>query len=124
MKFKMTALALLLIASAARAEWLWLGGTDHADYYIDRTTIRHTGELAEAWTLTNLIQRDLDGEMSRSQSVQYDCQNGLYRFLNQSFYNGSMATGEVVRSATGSSFWIPIAKKTFGKTEFQAVCAR
>lgn len=117
-------LALLMLASGARAGWVEMGRTDEGTFYLDPATVRQAGSHLEVWELTDLKARDEGSELSRRSRVAYDCKQGLTRVLSLETYLDPMATGRTVVSVEREGLWKEVPAGTAYETGFKTVCAK
>jgi hypothetical protein len=92
-------LACLLATSAASAftEWAKVAETDvGTSIYIDYKTIRKDGNLRMVWEITDLKQRNKDGEMSRRIRSEYDCKEERANVLSISHHTDGMTAGKTL----------------------------
>lgn len=116
-------LTLLLASSGAWAEWVKVGETDNAVFYIDPATIRKEGNLRRVWNITDLKQRGNLGELSRRARYEYDCKQERQRILSISGHSGPKASGETLGSE-GPTQWNEIPPETVSETIIKLVCAK
>jgi len=122
-------LVLLLSTSTAWAEWAHIGETDHAVLYINPASIRKDGNLVTSSQLpyyknrqlTNYKEeQDSDG-MSIQTTVEYDCQQGRYRFLSIRRHAEPMGAGATLLE-TDNGPWHNITPDTASETLFLILC--
>ena len=65
-------LMLLMIATAASAEWTIAGGNATADSYVDRATIRRNGNFVKMWNLMDYktVKKSVAGKSYLSEKQQ------------------------------------------------------
>ena len=115
--------ALLMFAtSSAWADWVQYAESARSVYYLDPATIRQNGNLRTVWELSDLKERDPDGELSRRALMEYDCDGERLRTLSLSTHSGPMATGKVLVTASDST-WDYVAPGTIGDAALRLVCA-
>jgi len=62
---KFIALLVLFFASGgAWSEWVRVGETADVVFYIDPTTVRKDGDLRKVWSIQDLKERHIDGDLS------------------------------------------------------------
>ena len=122
-------LVLLLITSAAWAEWAQVGETDHAVLYIKPASIRKHGNLVTVSQLTDYQNRRLTdykdqqntGGMSLQTTIEYDCQLGKYRFLSIRRHTEPMGVGATLLE-TDNGPWHNMTPDTASETLFLILC--
>jgi hypothetical protein len=96
------ALAFLLAAGGARAEWYSLGRTDTFRLYLDPQTIRMNGDLAQVWQLMDFtVAQWADAQTaigSIKSLLEYDCAQPRSRTLLAEAYTEQMEAGRMVAS--------------------------
>jgi len=116
-----TALALLMIATSAQAEWSHLTSGPSADVYIDYSAIKKTRHGVRVWILTD-YSRSTTRSLSSVHLDEYDCNEERFRILSSRGYAGHKATGAIVSSEESLGEWIYIAPRTLADIQLQAVC--
>ena len=124
MKRLLLGLMLLVTATAASAEWTRVGGTndgtDDFIQYVDRATIRKSGNFVKMWNLRNYkTVRTLAGYSLLSMMTQeeYDCMEEKRRLLAYSWFDGQMGNGKVVVSnGNVRGEWEPISPGSINET--------
>lgn len=117
-------LLMLLVACPVWAEWIVIGVTSNAVFYIDRATIRKNGDLRRVWVIQDLKQRDSDGVMSRRVLEEYGCKEKRRRILEISVHSERMAGGHNLDTDSTPSEWERIAPGVTAEGIFGVVCAR
>ena len=116
-------LLLLIVSAPVRAEWVDLGTSPSATWYIDRATIRKETHLRKAWVLNDLKQRAPDGHLSRRGFYEFDCKDGRMRVLTMYSYSGQMAQGKGLKYEN-SDVWVHVAPGTANGTLLGYACAQ
>ncbi|NJD34191.1 MAG: hypothetical protein FIA96_05040 [Betaproteobacteria bacterium] len=136
MKKTLLLIALLLVQTFARAEWIEISTGDSigdVSVYIDSAAVRRDGNAFFFWTLWDFahIQADVPGVPYRSAKSQQEinCATKQARTLTLSYHSEQMALGQVVLSYSfdGSAgefdrSWKPIMPNTFFSVIFESVC--
>ncbi len=82
------------------SEWVVFEATPEATIYIDPSSIRREGDLAEMWALIDYPtpQPDKTGKQVLSDKLQYqyDCSGRQLSIIATSAHAGPMATGEII----------------------------
>ena len=116
---------LLLATGSAWAGWEEVGeSSTETTFYIDRATIRKDGNLRRMWSLTDLKQRDKNGEMSRRSKSEYDCKGERMRYLALSTHSESMAGGKTLLNEGEEEMWRAIPPGTAAEAILEMACAQ
>lgn len=95
-------LLLVIAAMPAWAERMAMGETQDAIMYIDPTSIRKNGDRSRVWAIQKLKQRDVVGQVSRRNLMEFDSNEEKFRVLTASDHSGPMATGATRSQPAGS----------------------
>ena len=89
----------LVMSSVAYAEWI-LVTTDKllTNYYVDYKRIRKHDGKVYYWELGELLRTDQNGMRSAIIYIEAECGRFRFRYLNQTYYNDMMGSGEVLFS--------------------------
>ncbi len=106
-------------AAVAAAEWEPMGSTlkGESDFYVARSTIRRSGDLAKMWEMIdNKAATVIDGKRTFSARYlwEYDCKGSRRRMLAASAYAGHLGKGAVVGS---ENFPPPYSWQTVGPSD-------
>jgi len=115
---------LLLAVSPVWAKWEKAAETDEAVIYIDSAKLRKNGQFRRVWRLQDLKRRDPDGVLSRRGLQEFDCKGKRFRVLSGTGYEGSMGTGQALRSFDSATEWVDIRPGTSAADILRRVCAR
>lgn len=124
---------LLLVAShtlsevSASAEWYLLDGNDKAKVYIDRETIKRTGDVVRLWVLDDLKTPHTRGFSSFSSvraHEEHDCSKERFRLLAIEQFAGNMGAGDSLYKKSGESGWSPIPRGTMAQSVWKFVCGK
>ena len=127
--FRLVAILFVILASGiARAEWMLVGSTDQADFYVDKTTVVKQGSKSKMWSMQNLkkgmvYQGNL--VLSTKDYQEFDCQLQTMRLLSSTAYSKSMGSGAVVLNIDGEKNLqkpTPVAPETPGRTLWKVAC--
>ena len=122
---------LLVTAGAASAEWTFVsdtgGDTDDYIQYVDRATIRKSGNLVKMWGLRDYktVQKAAAGDSYLSGNAQskYDCKEEKLRLLALTIFDGRMGGGKVVYSdGNYKDEFEPIEHRSFGEAPWKVAC--
>lgn len=101
----------------AQDRWVLVGSTGDTDTYVDRSTIRRTGNVVRYW-LKREYQNDA---MKRSQArvlTEIDCDQGRIRYLQIAYYFLD-GTND---SKPGGAVWEFVAPDTIADGQLRFVC--
>jgi len=122
---KFVALALLLAAHCAHAEWLAVGEQNGASFYIDLQTATGTGDIRQAWELLDMPEPDVDGVRSLRFKMEYDCKGKRSRGLAMLTFADRMAAGtELSRLGEDPDGWEDVEAGTIFETRLRAACGK
>ena len=122
---KFVALALLLAAHCAHAEWLAVGEQNGASFYIDLQTATGTGDIRQAWELLDMPEPDVDGVRSLRFKMEYDCKGKRSRGLAMLTFAERMAGGtELSRLGEDPDGWEDVEVGTMFDTRLRAACGK
>ena len=117
-----------MTATAASAEWTQSDGNDRLIQYVDRATIRKSGNLVKMWNLRNYkTVRTLAGYsiLSSKEQSEYDCKEEKSRLLAVIWFDGQMGNGKVVVSnGNVRGEWSPIEPGSVGETKWKIACGK
>jgi len=122
---KCVALALLIAAHTAHADWLALGEQNGATFYVDLQTVTGTGETRQAWELLDMPDPDVDGVRSLRFKMEYDCKGTRSRGLEVIAYADRMAAGkELNRLGADPEGWEDVEPGTLFDMRLRAACGK
>ena len=122
---KFVALALLIVAQLAHADWLVLGEQNGASLYIDLQTVTGTGDTRQAWELLDMPEPDVDGVRSLRFKMEYDCKGARSRGLQMLAFADRMAAGkELNRLGEDPEGWEDVEPGTIFDTRLRAACGK
>lgn len=122
--------AAALANTPASGKWDILGTWDSngpVDMYVDRGTIRKTGNVAQMWDLMDFKSpRTIAGSrfLSVHNQYAYDCANVRRRMLATRGYSDHMARGNVIASDDNGLPWEPIPADSPFMTHWKTACAK
>ena len=88
------AVAALLCAHAAQAQWVLVGPPGEAEFYVDRSSISAQGDTLRVWEMLSLAKPDGEGTHSSRFLMEYDCKGSRSRGLEMVTYGQAMAKGD------------------------------
>lgn len=112
-----------LVAAPASAEWVRVGETDEAVFYIESTTIRKDRHLRWVWEVQDFKQMREDGLMSRRVLDEFDCREEEVRILSMFNHAEPMAKGKASLLSNDPFISIAIQRSTPAEVIFNIVCA-
>lgn len=118
---------LLTVAStSAMAEWTKINSDDEFNSYVDKSSIRRTGNLVKMWTLTDfksLVTPEYSKPfLTMITQKEYDCKNESSRSLYITTYDGNMGFGKVISSERLNANSSPVSPDSIQEREFEIVC--
>ena len=119
------AIFLLLVSSAARAEWKSVGEDGAAAIYADPATIVRSGNTATLWSLLDYkaFQRMVEvGYFSQKTLVEYDCAKHNARGLGVSLHAEHLGEGKVIYEDTSPHEWEPVLPETITEMLWNIAC--
>ena len=123
MKRLLLGLMLLVTAGAASAAWTLVGPNDDITLYVDRATIRRTGNFVKMWILFDYIKVDVTHQSSRSQN-EFDCKGEKMRALAITSFSGQMLSGTVNHTENTTGEWTAVAPQSMGETMWKIACGK
>jgi hypothetical protein len=87
------------MSSVANAEWILVTRDKlFNNYYVDFKRIRKHDGKVYYWELGELSQATKNGLKSARIYIEAECERFRFRYLNQTYYNDIMGSGEVISS--------------------------
>jgi hypothetical protein len=117
-------------ATAAAAHWERLGSSaanGGMDLYVDRSTIRKSGHLAQMWDLWDFKAAHAWGDkrfLSVRNRYEYDCTSPRNRMLATSGFSEHMGQGAVVASDDKTLPWQPVPADSLFMTHWKVACGK
>ena len=122
---KFVAIALLLAAHCAHAEWLAVGEQNGASFYIDLQTVTGTGDTRQAWELLDMPEPDVDGVRSLRFKMEYGCKGKRSRGLAMLTFADRMTAGtELSRLGEDPDGWEDVEPGTMFDMRLRAACGK
>lgn len=124
----LTVAALLILCSAAYADWAEVERfEDDTRIYVDRTTARRDGDLAEVLHLVRWGEPQIDpGQppyLSTVVRTAYDCANKREKYLASASYAGAMGNGaKVVSDDEEAEKWYSISDGSMEEKLWKLAC--
>lgn len=125
-------LALLLLPTLAPAQerWVYVGGNDDVDAFVDKQSLRRTGSKVKAWVRVNYsTPRDSGDSKKKFQSAvslsMHNCADRTSSTLQVAQYSSIGGTGETVWSMTCEdkpSTYSDVIPETIGEAVLEYVC--
>ena len=127
MKRLLLGLMLLVTATAASAEWTAVGENEDITLYVDRATIRRSGNFVKMWSLFDSKKAEVFAGkvfLSRRTQDEYDCKEERRRFLAFTTFSGQMLSGAVNYNDSDTEKWVPVAPGSIGETQWKIACGK
>lgn len=124
-KKTLLAITLALSSMAASAAWEKAAANDTQALYIDRSSIRKSGNMAKMWAMTDLNKPLIianESALSTKRQDEYDCKRERLRTVFFAFYSGHMGGGETLISNPKALDWAPVAPGTMSQSLWEAAC--
>ena len=127
---KLLSLSLLVISTAASADWVKINGPagTSPEKFIDTGAIRQTGPMntmRRVWEISNFSNGVSYKVLSIKNYMEYDCKDRRIRVLEESNFSEHWAQGENL-TVTGGDIkpgnWSVIRKGSVSATVFDRVC--
>lgn len=112
----------LLISTSAWAEWLFVGASAQADFYIETSSILREGSHRQVLELLNLKQVDPQGNRSYVALYEYDCEGGRARILRSACFDGAMGGGRKTSECHVPGNWSQPGEASAGLVKLKMVC--
>ena len=127
--FKRTLLALLLALAmcAARAEWIRVGATEQANFYIDSELKNRAGSHVVIWALRDFPYSHLGAGgyfLSSKDELEIDCANQRLRRIFTSDHPRHMGGGDFVYSEHGPMSWNKVPTDSIMQRLVDVACLR
>lgn len=131
MKKLMVVILLAGISTSAMAEWIKINEGENTDIYVNKSSIRRTGNLVKMWSLYNFKTSEKDFEndkphLSSINQMYYDCQNESSHPLYSIEYDGNMGLGNVTFRSSGNvqTKDSPVIPDSIGEMEWKIACGK
>ena len=123
-----TAITLLaLVSGYAGAEWVSIGNQGQAEVFVDKATIKRSGELATIWTVSALKTPGSAGGktyVSLKRQDEFDCKGLRTRGVQISAHPEPMGEGVAIVSEKGTGAWVAVVPDTPAETQLKIACAK
>jgi len=130
MRYVITSILLAAVTGNACASWTVInvnrdaGQTSH----IELATVRHTGNMAKMWTMTDYAEPqpliNAAPYLSSVMLYEYDCKELRMRALSINSYSGNMSSGKTNWSLNTATEWEYVRPGTIGCLSLEAACKR
>jgi hypothetical protein len=111
----------------ANANWSFVDSTDDGVLFVDKSTIRKTGNMVKMWILFDFNNKPKHGrtsDRSRQSQDEFNCNDELWRERYSVSYSGNMGGGEVIDSFSTPTTWAPVGPTSIGKAMWNIACGR
>jgi hypothetical protein len=125
-------LMMLLTAAGASAAATWVevasDETQAATFYVDPTSVRRSGDVAQMWSLYDF--KTVTGtagmeHLSAKGQREYDCKGERVRLITLVLYSGNMGEGAEVHDISDPlSRWEPVPRNSIGEALWKAACRK
>jgi len=120
---------LLALSSDVIAEWVKVADVmlGKGTSYVDKTTIRRSGDTATMWSLTDIVTPEaIDGRpyLSQKSRYEYDCKDNHVRSTATSRYTGNMGSGNLVASDDQVGQWMAAAPYSLLDYMLKVACGK
>jgi len=125
MRKAISILALVVISSAASADWVKAVTSDPVDIYVEPASIKQAGNKMKIWELHNYDSlQELNGKrvLSLKTQTEYDCEKERFRSLAGVGYARKMGEGDVRFTDNEPDKWAPVVPGTIGEEVWKLVC--
>ena len=123
-----TAVTLLALASGhAMAEWVSIGSQGQAEVFVDKATIKRSGDLATIWSINALKTPGSAGGktyVSLKRQDEFDCKGLRTRGVQISAHGEPMGEGAAIVSEKGPGAWVAVVPDTPAETLLKIACAK
>lgn len=114
---------MLAVSGNAMSEWDQIGSNENATVYIDRKTIRKSGDNIEIWTLLDFKVNPRPAFWSGMMQLEFNCRKNLARVLYLETYSEKMGRGTAMTSwDSPNEEWQPIVLGTLHNDVFESIC--
>ena len=120
-------LMLLVTATAARAEWVLVDDGDQIITYVDRSTIRRSGNLVKMWHMMDFktVQTvEPYNFYSGTYQVEYECKEETSKNLALNVYSGKVGTGKSLYTYAKPGDAIPISPRSIAEALWKIACGK
>ncbi len=122
---------LMIVCSVSWAEWEVFEVTSKGVMYLDKSTIRKSGEITKIWELADYfeVQTATDGSKYKSAKVRwaFNCLEETMTAIAMTQYSGSMGADDVVWSNTRKEIhwtWESVVPGSSGAIFFKIACGK
>ena len=127
MKQLLLGLMLLVVSGTASAAWTVADENANNTLYVDRSTIRRSGNFVKMWNLFDYKKAKVirgDSNLSARTQDEYDCAVEKLRQLAFTTFSGQMGSGAVNYTDSDTGKWEPVAPGSMGETMWKIACGR
>lgn len=117
-------LSLSLLPASALAGWERLAYSEASGstQYIDPATLKTLGKTRRVWLLHDYT-KPINGDLSYTALMEYDCEGERSRGLQASYYSGNMGTGTPRGGWSTPTEWRYAAPGTLGARQMTVICS-
>ena len=120
-------LFLVFLPKIALCQWIFITDGNMSTVYIEKSSIKKSGNYIKVWTLYDIKKRDEEGYLALKSYAEYDCLNQQVRHLSEIQYSENMSSGfgQTLRSYnTKDKSWAPISPDSVGNDILKVVCSK
>lgn len=122
---------LLLLGSAAWADWNFIGKTPEFNLFADPLGIQRSGAIARVWVMGDYKVAQSQrfpppllwvNYLSVKELKEFDCTKGLHRTLRTQIFAANLAKGDPVYSFDSAANFAPVANTPVDAAQFRFAC--
>lgn len=127
MKRLIFVLVMVIAMCGAKADWIRVGATEQANYYIDSELLNRAGSHVVIWALRDFPYSHLGAGgyyLSTKDELEIDCANQRLRRIFTSDHPRRMGGGDFVFSEHGPMSWNKVPPDTIMQRLVDVACLR
>jgi len=122
---------LLLLSSAARADWHFIGKTNDFNMFADPFGIQRSGAIARVWVMGDYKVAQSQrfpppllwvNYLSIKELKEFDCTKGLHRTLRTQIFAANVAKGDPAYAFDSAANFAPVANTPLDMAQFRFAC--
>jgi hypothetical protein len=116
-------LFLFFVANSAYADWIYISKNQSGNsFYIDKSTIKKSGNYSKFWILLDLHNPYKDSIFSFKRQMEFDCVQRTTRGLYVIGFTNNLGKGQVVMDGKINSEPSPISPNSLESDYYKIVC--
>lgn len=118
---------LAVVSTSAMAEWTRVDSNEDGTSYVDLATIRKEGDRTKVWVLFDKkTAQTIDSGtfLSTKRQHEFDCKEGLSRYLNFAFHSENMGGGKAIYAGSEPGKWSPVTPGSIKESQWKTVCGQ